>query len=146
MGMRPSKKPQHKLTPKNQEYEKLRAVWYNKLKVDGFVDIEQDEENLKVWSTRWWNQAPHPIVMEAKAAYYQLAERFLEDYKFKNKVERIIWEYHANAISIRNIVKLLKQTKLVKRTNRDAVYDVIKRLKESMIKMYLPSQTKEHEV
>lgn len=119
--------------PKN-EYEKLRAVWYKKLESEGFEDIEQDEDNLKVWSSQF-RRKKSVDTWQAKAAYYYMAENFLREHTFENNLDRIVWEYHSNAISIRDIVKLLKKVRIVR--DHNWVHSVVKRLSAIMKKKYM---------
>ncbi len=118
---------------KPNDYEKLRAIWYKKLEREGFNDIEQDEDNLKSWSSQFKRKVSLDS-WQAKAAYYYMAESFLNDYKFESRVERIIWEYHANGISIRDIVKLLQKVRI--KRHKEQVNAVIMFLRAAMKKMY----------
>jgi len=117
------------------EYEKLRDVWYAKLKKKGFEDIETDEDHLKSWSIKFALKESLRS-WQAKASYYSMAERFLNDYNFESKLEQAIWAYHAEGISIREIVTTLKKAKIRKTVNRDSVFKTIKKLEYVMKKMY----------
>ncbi len=125
------------------EYEKLRAVWYKKLEKEGFSDIESDEYNLKVWSAKFAKVSPE--VYQAKEAYTHMATSFLNDYKFENPLERLIWEYHTEAISIRDIVKLLRKKTKVMTINRSSIWAIVNRLETSMKKMYLTGYKERYE-
>jgi hypothetical protein len=132
------------MSKKKLDLKTETAKWYAKLKRDGFDDIESDEDNLKVWSTIFFKK--HSIEqIQAKQAYYQMATNFLNDYKFNNNRERIIWEYHANGISLRDIGKVLKKAKIKKATNRTDVWKVVKRLKLIMYDMYMIPKKAYHE-
>jgi transposase-like protein len=136
--------------PKNKkpDYEKEKAKWYKKLENSGFVDIEQDEDNLKKWSSVFTAEVgKHSLELwKIKAEYFQMATNFLEEYKFDNNVEKVIWEYHANGLSIREIADLLKKARVksvgVKKSN---VSLIIKRLKNSMYAMYVAPTEEYHE-
>lgn len=117
---------------KKSEFKELQSIWYAKLSRSGFTDIESDEFNVKRWS---YNIKQDSITHKAKEEYYQLAERFLNEFKFKNRREKIIWEYHSNGISVRDIADLL--TRLISPPNKSTVGAVVKRLKEIMKDMYL---------
>ena len=123
--------------PKKPEsdYEKLRAVWYKKLEREGFEDIETDENNLKSWTATKVRRSQD--LWQAKEAYYQMAANLLNDYKFESNVEKWIWEYHADGVSVRDIVKLLKRRTKVSLIGRGLVWTTIKRLEASMKAMYL---------
>lgn len=128
----------------NSEYAKLKALWYKKLKDEGFDDIEQDEDNLKSWSAKFVREGSPLELIESKTAYYQMATNFLNDYDFETELEKIIWTYHSEAISYRNIAKLLKESKVIE-TNRTTIWQIVKRLGESMKKMYLSGYAKHNE-
>lgn len=119
-------------------YRKLRKEWYAKLKESGFNDIEASETRLK--STSYDNlvypsekQLPSSIVLQAKIEYREMADDFLNTYAFKSNLERVIWEYHANSISYRNIAKLLYTAKITKTKNYDFIFQIVKRLKAIML-------------
>jgi len=125
------------------EYEILRDKWYAKLKNKGFVDIEQDEDRLKSWSSKI-SLYHTSVTWESKVAYYNMADNFLRDYKFESNLDKVIWEYHTHAISIRNIVKLLNKTKVIK-TDKSTVGRTIKKMSEAMKKMYLSNYSGKYE-
>lgn len=126
--------------PKKQKpktYPELREVWYKKLKDSGFEDIEADKHNTAGgmgWSNKF-KTAETARNWESKREYYSMAGRFLHEYKFKNERERIIWEYWANGLSVRNIAKTLTKVSLV--MTRDKVWRTLKPLIEKMKSMYL---------
>jgi hypothetical protein len=118
--------------------EQLQKEWYAKLEKSGFEDIEDKEGRLKKWSSDVFGKKA--LVQnggwQAKAAYYEMAERFLAEYQFADNLERTIWEYHTNAVSVRDIAETLNKAKVTK-TNRQAVWLVVNRLVDRMKKMYL---------
>lgn len=117
------------------EFEKLKAKWYGKLKKDGFEDIELDEDTLSTYSTEFVRKRAKNQNggFQIKADYYYMANHFLNQYPFKTPLERIIWEYHANGISARNIAQLLTKARR-KRVGRMTVWRVIDRLNIVMMK------------
>lgn len=117
------------------EYEKLRAIWYKKLDKAGFKDIERDEDNLKSWTATKVNRSLHS--WESKEAYYQMATNFLSDYTFASNTEKLIWEYHAEGISTRDIAKLLKNKVKTMVVSRTTMWATVRRLEKIMKKMYL---------
>lgn len=120
--------------PKKTEYERVRDVWYKKLADDGFNDIEL------VWfggrGTSRSEQWKDPDLRQATVDYYCMAQHFLNEYEFDTEVEKIMWEYYSNGLSFREIAKVLNKTKVTK-TNKDAVWLIIKRLEEIMKGLYL---------
>lgn len=129
-----------------QEFQELQDKWYGKLEKSGFQDIESDENHLKFYSSQFAAQF-RDGAWQAKAAYYQMASNFLEEYKFDTKRDRIIWEYHSNALSYRDIAKILNKLKTTRTASRTSVYNVLKRLRIKMFDMYmaLDSETEYHE-
>lgn len=127
-----------------QSLKALQKEWYKKLKDDGFTDIENDEDHLKFYNSQFAAQFVErdSYVWEAKAEYYRMAEHFLHEYEFESELEKVIWEYHANALSYRDIAKVLKKLKLVKKTNRTTVYITVNKLKDKMFAMYMPDRKK----
>ena len=123
---------------KRTEYEKQKAFWYKKLKEAGFEDIESDENNLKSWSSKLARKNP-PEIWQAKATYYSMARSFLNSHTFQNNLDKIIWEYHTEAISVRDIVETLNKTKVIK-IGRDTVWLTIRRLENAMKKLYMDGQ------
>lgn len=121
------------MSRKKASYEEERDKWYKKLEREGFTDIEQDDDNLKVWSSVFAKK--HSIEqIQAKQSYYQMATNFLEDYEFEIRREEIIWTYHSEGISYRNISKLLKKVRI--KLSHTAVQNIVHKLKISMYLLY----------
>ncbi len=113
-------------------YKKERAKWYAKLKKSGFEDIEANEHSLKSWSSKFVRADKTSITSwQAKQEYYYQATHFLNSHKFETNLEKAIWEYHANGISVREIASLLNKTKVIK-TNRQTIWLVVKKLRSLM--------------
>ncbi len=118
-----------------QDFKKLQAKWNKKLEKSGFIDIEDETERLKSWSIRWRTKKR---LNEAKARqpYYELATQFLSEYEFESNLDQIIWEYHSNGLSIREIADTLKKVKIGRHQTRNTVWPTIKRLEEAMKRKY----------
>lgn len=131
----------------SSEYKKIRAVWYSKLKAEGFDDIEQDEDNLKVWSSDKFGRNKGMIQnggFEAKAEYFRLATMFCAEYEFETELDRIIWTYHAEGLNNADITKLLREAKLIKtKTDRQYVWTIVNRLRVLMKAKYIGVKTEE---
>ncbi len=123
---------------KKAESEALRALWYKKLQAEGFEDIEQDEDNLKSWSSQF-TRTRSRLSQEARQDYYVLADKFLNEYKFENKVHKAIWEYHCAGVSIRNIVRAMKDNDVVC-ADKSTFGRLIKDLRDTMKKMYMSEE------
>lgn len=116
------------------DFEKLQKKWYAKLKKSGFEDAESDEYNLKVWSSVFFAHRSISQI-QAKQAYYQMATNFLVDYKFENERDKIIWEYHSNGMSVRDIGKVLRKVGI--RMNFMTVWRVVNKMRAKMYDMYM---------
>ena len=121
---------------KKSDFKQLQRFWYEKLKRGGFEDIEVNEMTLKRTSAATFEKS-NPMLSESKRQYYSMAEQFLNENEFENARERIIWEYHTNAISMRKIVFLLNQTNPIAQISRTYVWKVINRLERAMKLKYL---------
>ena len=119
-----------------QDYATQKAIWYKKLESSGFEDAERDEYRLKQYSAKF-NQAAVRNSLEAKTEYYSMARRFMYDFKFESYLDKIVWEYHTNGISYRNIVRLLKNVKVSITPNKDNINAIINRLEHKMKLLYL---------
>lgn len=117
--------------PINKEYQKLKKLWYKKLAKSGFRDVEQDEDNLKLWSSRF---ARVPVLL-GRQDYYIMATNFLTDYEFQSKIDEAIWAYHTEGISYRNIAKLLKKAR-VRKTGIVKICNKVQALQKAMYEMY----------
>ena len=125
---------------KNKQFQDLKAKWYKKLKKSGFEDAEQDEERLKSWSLEKNSKSRRPgasdsdvaMLNSSKAEYYRQAGFFLHEYKFESRIDRYIWEKHANGVSHRNIAKILN--KLGHEYDRNKVLNIITKLRVIMYK------------
>jgi len=129
---------------KKTDYQKERAIWYAKLKEDGFEDIEQDEDNLKVWSSYFSRKAQSREFMESKTTYYYLATKFLDEYEFETPLDKSIWTYHEAAVSVRDIAKILAKAKIVD-VSYVTIWKTIERLSFIMKKLYLAGYTEPNE-
>jgi hypothetical protein len=140
-----SKKPPQ-ITRVTHPYNDLKNEWYEKLKEEGFSDIEENHENqskafLKTWDSHSFKVKckPHaksddidPEIFIQKQDYYLNAYQFLMGGVFESDVEKEIWRIHSEGYGIREIVKKLAQTHVDILYSRDKVWRVLKRLKKSM--------------
>jgi hypothetical protein len=116
-----------------KDFKKLNDKWQKKLKKSGFEDIEQDEFQLKIWSSRF-GRSKVGEAFDTKSAYYYMATHFLNDYTFQNNTDKLIWKHHADAVSIKDIFKLLKKMKV--KITFYAVRRTIVRLEQEMKELY----------
>jgi hypothetical protein len=122
---------------KKSNFSQVQKKWYKKLKDEGFKDIEYHDQSLKK-ETQSKNSIRDPIKRAAVEEYYYLAYHFLNDGNFETELDRIIWVYHTEGISVRNISKLLAETKVAKMA-KTQVGQAIKRLEARMRKKYVAS-------
>lgn len=117
-----------------KKFKTLQKKWYDKLKKEGFQDIESDENNLKEWTSVFFSRRD-PHRMASRMEYFSYATRFLNDHEFADNKEKTIWELHSNGKSFTEIAAIIKK-KRYKRHNRSYVYLVIKDLVAKMYKTY----------
>lgn len=113
----------------------LQAEWYKKLADSGYEDIEYKDGSIRSCSPRS-TRAKDPSLRQATQEYYYMSYHFLNEYKFETELEKVIWEYHTEGISVRSICKLLSDTEVAK-MSRWAVWDTIRRLETEMKRRYL---------
>lgn len=137
----PNNGPEWTQTP---EFESLQKEWYGKLKESGFEDIEWKEGLLRGGSldTRFGIKGLQFNLTNAEIIeYYDLAERFLSEYEFKNQYESTIWDHYSQGRSIREISDILikNPTKKVRgqAKNKSRVGEIVKRLSTIMLKRYI---------
>ncbi len=119
------------MNPNSKDFKKLQKQWYSKLKDDGFQDIEQDEDNLIQWHSKLFVKTRRDIVTDSKEEYYRLAGHFLYDFKFKTRLEKTIWKYHAEGMSIQKITDLLKDEGY--KVYRSGIHKILQRLTNLMV-------------
>ena len=115
--------------------EELKKIWERKLKKSGFEDIETKNGTLANTTHSGGNLDKRRVTWQSQEEYYRLARYFLNDYMFKKPVHRVIWEYHSEGISVRDIVKLLNKVRR-KKTDRQTVWELIDECATEMKKMY----------
>lgn len=116
-------------------FNKLKAEWDVKLIESGFKDIEYKDGSIKSCKPRS-TRALDPSLRQATQEYYYMCYHFLNEHVFTSELEKVIWEYHTEGISVRNICKLLKTANVATMT-RWSVWDTIRRLESIMKLKYL---------
>lgn len=127
----------------SDQYNKLKKIWDKKLAKSGFKDIEKNEYDFKpnkssaifTRTTGRSQSSLTPISMAAKRDYYIMAEHFLNDHEFESRLDKIIWEYHANGISVRNIAITLNKVRK-KKIYKSQVWLIVNRLEQAMKNLY----------
>lgn len=113
-----------------KDCSKIKRLWEIKLEKSGLGNIEQQDGNLKIWSSYFFKTRYDETKFKAKEDYYRMASQFLNDYHFQNDVDRFIWSQHADGISAKDIVKMLKIKGVS--SYKNGVHRVIKRLTRLM--------------
>jgi hypothetical protein len=121
----------------SKEFKELKAKWDKKLEKSGLENIEQEDGNLKNWSSRVFSSSRSGINVEDRIEYYKSVEgyyrtagQFLHEYKFKSNKEKLIWELHCEGLSVREIMIIMRKRKF--RVYSNGIYDVIRRLSGEM--------------
>lgn len=131
--------------------EKLAALtkkWYEKLRKEGFEDAERNETELykysqnayRTYSKKDLDQAGTSIA--AKEEYYTMSEHFLNEHKFKNPMERYIWEQHTQGYGGRKISAKLKakKSKHLTFSSKSHIDRIIAELEKVMLEKYKVSR------
>ena len=117
-----------------KEFKALQDEWYKKAKDSGFQEIEYGDGSIRNCRPRTITNLD-PVLRQAKEEYYIMAYHFLHEHKFKSNLEQVIWEYHTEGISIRNIVKTLAKVDI--HMKRDKVWRIVSKLEKLMKVKYL---------
>lgn len=128
--------------PYNKELQKLKTLWYKKLKRSGFEDIENKHGDFKVTSyTRIAASKNNGVDYEtlkvkrsAAEEYYRMAGMFLHDHTFEFSRERRIWSMHCEGVGVRDISRKLRVSKII--MGRSMISQVLKKLKTLMLARY----------
>lgn len=120
---------------RNPNFDKLQAEWYGKLAESGFYDIEYANGSIQSGTPRS-TKAKDPSLRQATEEYYYMSYHFLTDHTFANELEKVIWEYYSEGLSIRDICKILADTN-VATLKRTSVWGIVKRLETEMKHRYL---------
>lgn len=95
----------------SKEFLQLRDAWYERLKKEGFKDIEIPTADGKV-SESLLRQA-HANLRRAYrpggAFYFRKASWYLHHGEFQDDTERSIWAFHCDGLSTYKIAALLKK-------------------------------------
>lgn len=94
----------HPFTSKS--FKELQHEWYEKLAESGFVDIENDEEEVKQYAANSYRGASQEERI-AKLDFFMKLSQHVMSTHFKNKTERFVMECYANGIKQVNIRKRL---------------------------------------
>lgn len=113
----PKKKQEQKL--KQKQLSELTKQWYQKLKDEGFVDIEESFQYHALYFAQAFGELRHRS--DSRLDYHERAISFLELYEFEDDTEKKLWAMHTMGHTQRQICKDLNLSK-------GAVYRTIKNL------------------
>lgn len=63
-----------------------------------------------------------------------MARNFLEEHSFRTELDKTIWAYYSEGITVRDIAKLLAEVGI--RKPKSTVWDIVKRLEKLMYIKY----------
>lgn len=121
------------MTQNDNDLQALQKIWYQKLKESGFKDIENTNDvqrRLIIWDSLHFQTHYSPEEFYEKQEYFRRASLFLHDYRFKNKIEKTIWDLHSEGCSLRSISTRLLSLRV--KMNKDTVNKIIVRLRTIM--------------
>lgn len=116
-SLEPKKKQEQRL--KQKQLNELTQLWYQKLKDEGFEDIEESFQYHSLYFAQAFGKLQHRS--SSRLDYHERAIAFLDLYEFESSQERDVWEMHTMGHSQRDIVKRLNVSK-------GTVYRTIKKL------------------
>jgi hypothetical protein len=114
---------------KNSDFKKVQAHWYQKLKNEGFKDIEDtrsEDRLLLTWHSRYFVYKYSSLGFQSKQVYFEMAQDFLNEHPFASDWDIQVWTLHTEGLSIREIARKLD-------TKRCRVELTIKRLRALML-------------
>lgn len=118
-----------------QEFKKQQEEWYNRLKSEGFKDIEiclNGEFHLM--------QRSRPTPTDEKLQYFQALTYFANNEPFDNKIDEFILIKRADGFKIKDISNEMKQMKLA-HYHRESIRYIIRKYEMRWgLKFYKPSQ------
>lgn len=130
----------------SKEFKTLQRKWNKKLKQSGFEDIEYQDPDTKEYALKWsptknftkafYREKENAGIYEAKETYFRLAGFMLHDYEFEDKIDKLIWEWHAEGKTMREISAQLKKKYKRKGLSVTHVKECIHKIRKIMLKKY----------
>lgn len=117
----------------SKKFKTLQTRWYQKLKEEGFEDIEDTSsprEYLHTWDSTHFFKTYDEETFQLKAQYYEKAKNFLNDYSFEESLDEKIFEMHTEGLSVRAISSLLSKDEIL--LNKDKIQKKVAGLIEIM--------------
>lgn len=82
-------------------FKELQSEWYDRLKADGFDDLESPGGHLRGFDHRTWRRALED--RSKREGYFERALDVLNRYEFENEQQRMIWALHVEGLPVRTI-------------------------------------------
>ena len=119
-----------------KEFDKLKEIWYAKLRESGFNDIE-DKSNTSCRKNKIYGRPDSrtPFQLEIIGHYYSMASSFVHDHNFDDELDKTIWIYHSEGLSVREISDVLIKAGV--KYKKSSVHNIIQKLEDLMKKKYL---------
>ena len=106
--------------------KKLVEKWEKILAKHGLEDLEDSKGRLKSWHSFKFQAQFSPEEFSERTTYFNQCEDLLRSYTFSRPIERKIWEYHTQGLSVREVSKAING-----RLDWSSVAKIIKRIKRS---------------
>lgn len=116
----------------------LKKIWYQRLKDDGFKDIETFQGFLKDWPAQRIRRDFTPEKIQEKQEYFRAASELYWEHTFDSSLEKKIWQLHCEGNSYREIAYTLKTPE--NKVNKDNVQIVITKLSKLAYKMVMNAE------
>ena len=115
------------------EFRKLQKEWYARLKDSGFIDIEhttpgKQDEALLGFNSFVAKKRYKPEVAE----YFRRCRHHLTNYRWRDRVDRQLFQWHTNGLSYRKIVRAFN----AKFKDTKSIFYIHKRLTQLIKTMY----------
>lgn len=111
----------------------LQREWYQKLKDDGFKDIEYFDANMNPQDMMYREATKFAVAsidtFTSTEQYYIEARQFLHSYSFSTDIDKQIWELHSDGVSYRKIAIQLQ-------TYYPKVFKTINKYKKILLKQH----------
>lgn len=111
--------------------KKLAAKWEKILAKEGMPDLEDSKGRLKSWHSFKFQMQFTPEQFAEHQTYYSQCEDLLHYFTFKRKIDKKIWELHAQGLSVRQISVQLKQklqwsmvARIIRKIKKDAGWKI----------------------
>lgn len=114
----------------SRQFKALEQIWYEKLKAEGFEDIEDCDKRDRPLSA--WHSFKFPALnagqREASTLYFEAASELLHTYEFERPIERFIWALHCQGLSKREIEIEVSKSDFEKKYKRETILNIITKI------------------